>query len=405
MKQMLKASGVGSVLLATVFSGCTPSQEELQAREAKTRVVCEQQLAAAEAAVSLPAMKRAVERAYAKVGPAQAAPMIQQSLDRLLGNRHYGVVEGVTAYVLSTKGLQDLHPMIYSVELTCYNAEQKWPELQRSLINGALALPDGAAEQLVDQGIRTLKQAGKVAMLEKSSQVIYRASLQKPRVLNLATRSWVGLCVAKDRHLLPASLETLVADKVPPEQVAVLFERYFYELTDVKDAVKKLSELGVRLLDATQHKATRDSLTLRLLDCAFLLENYDLAIAMLEKGIPNRSEEWHATTLPKIQAHQAMSRGKPLEAIEHFRHFMIAWKNAKEVDEVDPSTGLVYNRDWILARNALRIAKLYASISDEENRKKAMTEAEAYFKAAQAQVKPGSRELIALQQEIKEAGL
>jgi len=72
---------------------------------------------------------------------------------------------------------------------------------------------------------------------------------------------------------------------------------------------------------------------------------------------------------------------------------------------VDPSTGLVYNRDWILARNALRIAKLYASLSDEENRKKVMTEAGVYYKAAQDQVKPGSRELTAIQQEIKEAGL
>ncbi len=406
MKQILKANGVGSVLVAMFFSGCTPSQEELQVREAKTRVACEQQFAAAEAAVSLPAMKRAVEKAYVKLGPAQAAPMTQQSLHRLLDNRHYGVVEGVTAYVLSSKGLQGLYPVIFSVELTCYNAEQKWPEFERSLLTGAVALSDEAAEQLVDQGVRTLKQAGKEALLEKCSQAIYRFSLQKPRVLNLATRAWVGLCVAKDRQLLPASLETLMADKVPPEQVATLFERYFYEITEDKELVKKLSAFGVKLMEATQNKTTRESLTLRLLDCAFLLENYDLAIAMLEKGIPNRSEEWHATTLPKIQAHQALAKGKPLEAIEYFRRFMVAWKNAKEVDEVDPSTGLVYNRDWILARNALRIAKLYASIpNEEENHKKVMKEAEAYFKSAQAQVKPGSRELVALEKEMKAAGL
>jgi tetratricopeptide (TPR) repeat protein len=406
MKQMLKASGVGSVLLATFFSGCTPSQEELQARDAKMRVVCEQQLAAAETAVSVPALKRAIERAYTKVGPAQSLPMIQQSLERLLGNRHYGVVEGVTAYILSSKGLKELHPMAFSVELNCYNAEQKWPEFQRSMENAASMLPDAAAEQLVDQGVRTLKQAGKDNMLEKSSQVIYRGALQKPRVLNLATRSWVGLCVAKDRQHLPEHLESLLADKVPVDQVAVLYERYFYEVTDLRESVKKLSRLGSKLMEATQNKTTRDSMTLRLLDCAFLLENYDLAISMLEKGIPNRSEEWHATTLPKIQAHQAMAQGKPLEAIQHFRHFMVAWKNAKEVDEVDPSTGLVYNRDWILARNALRIAKLYASLPNEaENHKNVMKEAEAYFKSAKAQVKPGSRELIAIQQEIKEAGL
>jgi len=405
MKQKLKENGVVAVLLTLLLSGCSPSPARLLEREAKARAACEEQLAAAEAAASLPAMKKAVDKAYSKLGVAQAVPMIQQSLDRLLCSRHYGVVEGVTEYILSSSQFQALHAVAFSVELTCYSAEQKWSEFQRSFVKGAGTLPDAAAEQLVDQGVRTLKQAGKDSILERSCQMIYRGALQKPRVLNLATRTWVGLCVAKDRQLLPASLEMLLADKVPAEQVAILFERYFYEVTDHRESVQKMSVLGTKLMGLPQTKATRDSLILRLLDCAFLLENYDLAIAMLEKGIPNRNEEWHATTLPKIQAHQSMANGKPLEAIQHFRHFMLAWKNAKEVDEVDPSTGLVYNRDWILARNALRISKLYGSIRDEENQKKTLKEAADYFKAAQAQLKAGSRELTAIQQEMKEAGL
>jgi hypothetical protein len=100
-----------------------------------------------------------------------------------------------------------------------------------------------------------------------------------------------------------------------------------------------------------------------------------------------------------------MANGKNLEAIEYLRQFMTAWKNAKQVDEMDPSTGLVYNRDWILARNALRIAKLYAAIPDEVNSKKVTKEALDYFKSAQAQLKPESKEMAALKQEMKAAGL
>jgi hypothetical protein len=130
-----------------------------------------------------------------------------------------------------------------------------------------------------------------------------------------------------------------------------------------------------------------------------------LAVEMLEKGIPGKDKEWHDTTIPKVKAHRALAKNKPLEAIENFRQFMTEWKNAKQTEEFDPSTGMAYSREWILGRNAVRISKIYASIPDAENQKKALVEADDYFKEALTKVDKNSEELKALTKEIKDAGL
>ena len=397
--------GVGILLLAVVFSGCSPSPEQLAAREAKKCKACEQHLSAAATAKSVPALKKAIEKTLATVSSAQALPLIHQTLERMIGEGQYGIVEEVTDDLISTGKLPELHVLAFAIQFKCHSAAKDWPKLQKAILTCATQLSDAAADPLVSQIFAALKRDSQVEVLEKTSQKLYLGALNKPRLLRLATTTWVGLCVEKDRQLLPASLEKLLTDKVPAEHVAFLLDRYFYELTEHKEIMQKISVLGPKILAATQNKTTQESVSLRMLDSAFLTDNFDLAVEMLEKGIPGRDAEWHATTLPKVKAHRALAQNKPLEAIENFRQFMTAWQNAKHVDEMDPATGLVYNRDWVLARNAVRIAKIYGSIPDEANQKKVLKEADELFKVALSKVRPDSKEMTVLTQEIKAAGL
>lgn len=405
MKKILRSNAMGLLMLLVIFLGCTPSQEQVAAREAKVRDACERQLAAAAAATSIEALNKAIETTHAKVGATSAAPMIQQTLERLLGEGHFGLVEQATDFIITTKTLEELHVLAFAMQFKGYSASKAWPKLRTSIIRCATLLSDEAAEPLVRQIYSALQRDKQLDLLEKTSQQLYRETLNKPGLLRLGTETWVGLCIAKDKQLLPASLEALLADQVSPDQVATLLDRYFYELTESKEIMKKIGVLGPKIVALTQNKATQASVTMRMLDSAFLLEDYDRAIEMLEKGIPGRDKAWHDTTLPKVKAHRAMAQNKPVEAIEGLRQFMVAWKNAKTVDEMDPTTGLVYNREWILGRNAIRIAKLYASIPDEGNRKMAMKEATEYFSVARSKLNPGSKEMTALTQEMKEAGL
>jgi hypothetical protein len=404
MKQNILGCRVGIFLLAAVFSGCAPSPEQLAAREEKVRAACERQLSAAAAAKSLPDLQKAIEKTLAKVSSASALPLIQQTLERMIGEGQYGVVEQVTDDMISTGKKPELHALAFATQFKCHSAAKDWPKLQKAILNCATRLPDAATEPLLSQIFAALKRAQQLELLEKTSQQLYQGSLSKPRLLGLATTTWVGLCVEKDRQLLPASLEKLLTDKVPAENVAMLLDRYFYEMTENKEIMKKISVLGPKILAATQNKIAQESVSLRMLDSAFLTDNFDLAVAMLEKGVPGKDAEWHATTLPKVKGHLELAKNKPLEAIAYFRQFMTAWQNAKHVDEMDPTTGLVYNREWVLGRNAIRIAKIYASIPDEANQKKALKEAEEFFKVALTKVNPGSKELTALTQEIKAAG-
>ncbi len=397
--------GVGIFLLAVVFSGCSPSPEQLAAREAKKCEACQQNLSAAATAKSVPALKKAIEKTIATVSSAQALPLIQQTLERMIGEEQYGIVEEVTDDLISTGKLPELHVLAFAIQFKCHSAAKDWPKLQKAILTCATQLPDDAADPLVSQIFAALKRDTQVELLEKTSQKLYQGALNKPRLLRLATTTWVGLCVEKDRQLLPASLEKLLTDKVPAEHVAVLLDRYFYELTENKEIMQKICVLGPKILAVTQNKTTQESVTLRMLDSAFLTDNFDLAVEMLGKGIPGRDAEWHATTLPKVKAHRALAQNKPLEAIENFRQFMNAWQNAKHVDEMDPTTGLVYNREWVLARNAIRIAKIYGAIPDETNQKKVLKEADAFFKVALSKVRPDSKEMTVLTQEIKAAGL
>jgi ABC-type nitrate/sulfonate/bicarbonate transport system substrate-binding protein len=176
-------------------------------------------------------------------------------------------------------------------------------------------------------------------------------------------------------------------------------------MIDSAEIVKQLCAVGAKILVCCKDESIIQSVKLKMLDGAFVAENYDLAVEMLEKGIPGKDQEWHALTIPKVKAHRALAKNKPLEAIDHFRQFMTEWKNAKKTEEFDPSTGIAYSREWILGRNALRIAKIYATIPDAEKQKETLVEANEYFKVALTKVEKNSEELKALTKEIKEAGL
>jgi hypothetical protein len=405
MKLFFRTSLTGLVMTVIVLSGCTPSQEQLAARAEKARAACEKQLSDAVTAKSIVELKKAIEKTQAKVNQQQVYPLIQQTLERLIAEGQYAIAEEATDYLIATPKFKDLQVLAYATQFKCYSNLKAWPKLQAAAVNSAKNLPDQVAEPLVSQLFSALQRDKQLDVLEKTSQKVYREAPDKPGLVRIATETWLSLCIAKDRQLFPASLDALLADKVSPEQVAYLLERHFYEMMDSKEVLQKICVIGPKILAATENPATQESVKMRMLDSAFLTDNYDLAVEMLEKGIPGKDPSWHVITIPKVKAHRALAKNKPLEAIQYFKEFMTELNKTKEVEEVDPSTGLLYNRAWVLARNEIRIAKLYASVSDEENQKKALKAADEHFKIALSKVRPDSKEMTALTQEIKAAGL
>jgi hypothetical protein len=405
MKRIVQGIGLSAAVMMVIFSGCKPSVEEQLAREAKLRQACESQLSTAATGKDLVALNAAIDKAHAKLKAEVSVPMVQQAIDRMISAGHYDAVEQTAAYISSKKKLTHFQEMATATVLKNRIAAKRWEALPEAIMFCVNRLPEAVSVPLLRQSLDALKKNKQMDILEKTCPQVWRASANKPLIIRTATATWVDANVAKDKKLLPSSLEALLKEKIAPEQVGILFDRHFYNMIDDKEIVKQLCAVGSQILAMCKDESTIQSIKLKMLDGAFITENYDLAVEMLEKGIPGKDKEWHDTTIPKVKAHRALAKNKPLEAIENFRQFMTEWKNAKQTEEFDPSTGMAYSREWILGRNAVRISKIYASIPDAENQKKALVEADDYFKEALTKVDKNSEELKALTKEIKDAGL
>ena len=405
MSRIIQGIGLSAAIMMIIFSGCSHNAKELLAREAKLRQTCESQLSAAVSSKDLVALNAAIDTAHAKLKPEVALLMVQHAIDQMISAGDHDAVEKTMTTILAKRKLKNFHGMAAASVLKNRIATKRWDTLPELITTCVTRLPEEVSVPLLRQSFDALKKNKQLDILDTTCPKVWRAAAKKPDVIRIASSTWVDLGIAKDRKLLPSRLEVLLNDKLSPEYVGILFTRHFYNMIDSAEIVKQLCVVGTKILVRCKDESVNQSVKLKMLDGAFIAENYDLAVEMLEKGIPGKDKEWHATTLPKVKAHRALAKNKPLEAIENFRQFMTVWKNAQQTEEFDPSTGLSYSREWILGRNALRIAKIYASIPDAENQKKTLTEASEYFKVALTKVEKNSEELKALTKEIKEAGL
>ena len=162
--------------------------------------------------------------------------------------------------------------------------------------------------------------------------------------------------------------------------------------------------MGERILDVCQDENTVNNIKVKILDGAFIVENYDLAVQMLEKGIPGKDKMWHDMSLPKVKAHRALARNQPREAVQNFRAFMDCWLRSDQEEEYDPTSGIAYSREWILGRNANRIATILESIPDAAEAQKAREEARAYFRVAIQKAAPDAEATRLLREETKDMG-
>jgi hypothetical protein len=230
-------------------------------------------------------------------------------------------------------------------------------------------------------------------------------ALEKTDSVNLASRIWVESGVVADKKRLAERLDALLDAKVSPIQVGNLFDRYFYEMVADPDIIRRLCTIGERIIAVCTDESTVNNVKVKVLDGAFIVENYDLAVHMLEQGIPGKDKAWHDMSLPKVKAHRAMVQKKPREAVQYFREFMNTWINSKQEEEFDPTSGIAYSREWILGRNANRIAGILDSIPDTVEADKARAEAKAYFKIAIQKASKDAEATRLITEETKGMGL
>lgn len=172
--------------------------------------------------------------------------------------------------------------------------------------------------------------------------------------------------------------------------------------------LKALLAFSARLLArGVLSEPAADALRERRLDGFFLSGDFDGAIACLEgEGVPKRSPGWCKGTAAKLRAHKAMAAGDKKEAVRQllvFGDFMLS-DEQKDFEDCDPTTGIVYSREWVVARNYARCAKMTRELGDAAQADAYLADAKRYFATAHGKAKDDRKSLDALRAEMKEAG-
>jgi len=338
--------------------------------------------------------------------PEEAEPLLQQALGGLIDAGQHAVASVLIAHIADRKNDAPLYRnLTVTLSMRCILSTSDWEKFPSAFQNCVSQLPDDPLLKLMRTVFSTLQKANQKELVEQSSKQVIFNALAKTNTVDFASRIWVESGVAADKKLLPERLETLLKAQVSPVQVGNLFDRYFYEMVDNLDIIRSLCTLGERILSVCSDETTVNNLKVKILDGAFIVENFDLAVHMLEQGIPGKDKAWHEMSLPKVKAHRAMAQKKPREAVKYFRDFMNAWIDSKQEEEYDPTSGIAYSREWILGRNANRIAGILDSIPDKAEADKARDEAKAYFKVALEKAKSDAEAIKLLKEETKNMGL
>ena len=353
-------------------TGCKPSAEKAAARQAK--------------------VSQEIEALFAQIGKCQS-------------DGQFAKAESLTEKALKNSKFKAEQARFFNQKIVLMLAQNQDTKIVAALNEGVVKWPDDQLLKMLRAVFPTLQKSKKTEIIEQTCKEVFSTATGKASSVNYVSRIWVESGVAANKKLLPERLDALLNAKVSPIQVGNLFDRYFYEMVADLDTIKKLCSLGERILAVCTDENTVNNVKVKVLDGAFITENYDLAVHMLEQGIPGKDKTWHEMSLPKVKAHRAMAQNKPREAVQYFRDFMNAWITSKQEEEFDPTSGIAYSREWILGRNANRIAGILDAVPDKDEADKARAEAKEYFRIAIQKASKDAEATKLLKEETKDMGL
>lgn len=364
------------------------------------------QLSASLAMVDQKGAEKDLDAILTTLKPEDSVAILQQALGGLAESSQYAFVAPLIRYLDGKKIDSPLYrELLVTLSVRCVLAAKEWDKLPPAFDACVVQLPDAQLVKLSRVVFSTIQKSGKTDLVEMLSKQIVFNAIEKTNAVNYASRIWVENGVVGNKKVLPERLDALLSAKVSPVQVGNLFDRYFYEMVDDLELIRRLCSLGERILAVCSDQTTVNNIKVKILDGAFITDNFDLAVHMLEQGIPGKDKLWHDMSLPKVKAHRAMAQKKPREAVQYFREFMNAWISSDQKEEFDPTSGIAYSREWILGRNANRIAGILDSIPDKAEADKARAEAKAYFKIALEKAANDAEAMKLLKEETKTMGL
>ena len=267
-------------------------------------------------------------------------------------------------------------------------AAGEWDKVAVTIAEIIAEVPDQPLLQAVNFANQTARRAKNTEAVEKiaSAIILDERSAAKEQTRNTAAREWVGVLFAAGtdssrKTEYPARLAKLIQIKLPARQIYGIFSRYFYEILGDEDReiLKEVVPIADSIYPMLADESSQETLTSHLLDASFLLNDYERALSILEKGFKDREEDWHKIAIVKVKAHIALSKNETDAAVALFREFM---GMLKDEDTADPVTDVVYGKSTLLGDNEKRIGDIYAAADRNDEAAAAYAAAKAHYETA-----------------------
>lgn len=288
----------------------------------------------------------------------------------------------------------ELHLLVTCQRVNLLFSAAQWAKAEKRFQKEAKALPDGELAACFQHAQACAGRAGQFDLRDRLCVWILKEQKNKPATWQTAAGEWLKITKERKTYAdIPIRLEVLMQMGCPKKNLVL----YYYEYWEVVIKEGKPADLRAtlqfaeRLSAVVTDKKDKEMIRGRALDGYFVLEDYERALTLLEKPLPEMEGADHANAINKIKAHLALQKGNKKEAIERFRAFMETVKTCKE-PQIDPLTGLVNTKEMRLGLNAKRIGDILSSMNDIQGAQAAYLEADGYYTIAQKEVRANSPE-------------
>ena len=352
----------------------------LRIRAAATEWVASGCLAAGNGDGALEAINTAIADFPADV----AAPMAQRFAQNALSRKNVAMAEGIVEAMVARSSDPEFQKVAQALKLRIFAAKEDFASAVAAIPALADVLPDSSFSQGITELFRAAEAAGNSEAIDKIAETVVLdgkfAALPLTR-LN-AARKWIAFVVDGDADkiaLYPERFTKLMQMNLPPSQLCSIFSRNFYKIIDIPAVLREMASICKVLREQVVEKGDAETLKSYALDAAFILENYDEALAVIDGGVADRDDSWHSMTRAKILAHKALAEGRAADAVANFRKFMDL---LPDEEQHDPTSGISFSRDTIVANNEKRIGDIWTKAGEPEKAAAAYAAArEAYVRA------------------------
>ena len=359
------------------------------------------------------------EKEMAEFSKTDFPPPSDEFILRLIASTYPRIAESA----VSTDNMRELNALVVKT-LIDEDPEKVPGNLLNAFLDGSVKRAQDDAESAhmlfadADKLIAGLKDANSQVAVERRCRQFARKS---------AIKTFRDICPGRPNDVIPylkklADTGTLCSlygnsfvsfkpgrtTAVSPDLVGQLAEEAiigFSNGTDTK-MLSNILDFTATLLPKLSDDAKQTMLDRRL-DAFFLVGNYDGAIDLLEKGLPSHSPGWCRGTAAKLRYHKALNEGKKAEAIKQLLVFIEFMQSdeQKDFEDCDPTTGIIYSREWVIAKNFMRCAEIARDLKDAANEAKYLAEAKKLYATALEKAKDDPKALVEIKKEAKAVGL